>query len=83
MKTGVTEDVAFDNGPLSPGVLLGGGTIPYPGISNVPEPPKMAEIIMVTGLGKGRSRGEAEVTPIVGIPAMLEVGTGAGVVWVL
>lgn len=73
MKTGVIEPVAFDNGALSSGELVGDGTIPYPG-SEMNEP-EVAETVNDTLLGKlnpiKRLDGDAAV-PEWGISGLLD-----------
>lgn len=66
------EDVAFENRPLSPGVLVGDGTIAYPLNPTEVDVAKLADTVSETTLGKpGRWFKEA-VAPLPGISGLLD-----------
>ena len=73
MKTGIIDEVAFEKGPLLPGVLVGDGITLYPGTKGVPDPPRVAETLSDTPLGKPNS------DVALGKPNPPEVGTAVSV----
>lgn len=69
------EDVAFEriSSLGEPGVLVGDGTMPYPGNSRVLEVPDVAETVKETRLGKKRLLlGEAAVLGTSGLLEMAD-----------
>lgn len=73
------EDVALEkiSSLREPGVLVGGGTTPYPGKSRVLESPDVAETVKETKLGKTRLL--LGKVAVLGTSGLLEMAVCSGI----
>ena len=73
------EDVAFEFSLTlgKPGILIGDGTMPYPGKSRVPEVPDVPKTVKETELGKSRPLFEEPAVP--GTSGWLETVVCSGI----
>lgn len=65
-------DVAFENGLSPPGMVVGDGTVPYPGISMELDGPENTEKVKETPLGRPRPFVERMTVPRTGTSGLLD-----------
>lgn len=70
----MTEDEAFENGPLSPSVMVGDGTMAYPLSPTDARFVKVADTAKETTLGKPRPMREEAVAAVPGSSGLLDAG---------